>query len=110
MNHFLPKCDHIPCIQCLNYIKGLCRPQLRSGAGFEEAAWEEGSCVLIPTAPQNRGAASRAKQEGDGAGVQRGFSQDSVVLLPWEAAALEEDFHSPWLTNGIEIYLPAVTK
>lgn len=30
MNHFLPKCNHIPCIQCPNYKKGLCRPQLQS--------------------------------------------------------------------------------
>lgn len=33
-----------------------------------------------------------------------------MLLLPWEAAALEEDFHSRQLTNRIEIYLPAVTK
>lgn len=45
MNHFLPECNHIPCIQCLNYKKRLGRAQLQSGTVMEEAAWEWEGCV-----------------------------------------------------------------
>lgn len=33
-----------------------------------------------------------------------------MLLPPWEAVALEKDFHSQRLTNRIGIHLPAVTK
>lgn len=66
INHFLPECNHIPRIQCLNYKEGLCRPQLQSGILFEEAAWEWGGCVLVPTMPWHHGEFHQQSKKGMG--------------------------------------------
>lgn len=110
MNHFLPKCNHIPCIQCLIYKKGLCRPQPQRGTAIEEAACEWEGCVCAHPYHATAPCCSFTSKARRGWGWTVACLFSGLCVSTLAGSALEKGFQSQWLINSTEIYLPALTK